>query len=196
MNNNLKYTIPAGVKGLIFDLDGTLLDSMPLHWIAWQISFRRYNVELDFNEFMNLAGKAKEKIAAYFIEKFHLEDKTNAEDIFKEKDRVVWNEIHKVEPITPVVDVAKTYFGKIPLAIGTGADRYRAEHMLRASGLLHLFPVIVAADDVSNHKPSPDTFLRCAELMGVEPEQCLVFEDAISGLKAAEAAHMKWIKVE
>lgn len=196
MNNTPKYSIPADVKGLIFDLDGTLLNSMPLHWLAWQISFRRYDVELDFDEFMTLAGKAKEKIAAYFIEKFHLENKTNAEDIFKEKDRIVWDEIDKVEPITPVVNVAKEYFGKIPMSIGTGADRYRAEHMLRASGLLHMFPVIVAADDVSNHKPAPDTFLRCAELMGVAPEQCLVFEDAISGLKAAEAAHMKWIKVE
>lgn len=196
MNKNLKYTIPADVKGLIFDLDGTLLNSMPLHWLAWQASFRRYGVELDHAEFMTLAGKPIEKIAACFIEKFHLENKTNVKDIIDEKDRVVWDEIDKVEPIIPVVNVAREHFGKIPMAVGTGADRRRAEHMLRASGLIEMFPVIVPAEDVENHKPAPDTFLRCAELMGVKPEHCLVFEDAISGIKAAEAGNMKWIKVE
>lgn len=196
MNNNQKYTIPADVRGLIFDLDGTLLNSMPLHWLAWQASFRRYNVELDHAEFMTLAGKPIEKIAAHFIEKFQLENITNVKDIIDEKDRVVWDEIDKVEPIIPVVNVAKEYFGKIPMAVGTGADRRRAEHMLEASGLIHMFPVIVPAEDVQNHKPAPDTFLRCAELMGVDPKFCLVFEDAISGIKAAEAGGMKWIKVE
>lgn len=196
MNNNLKYSIPADVKGLIFDLDGTLLNSMPLHWLAWQVSFRRYGVELDHAEFMTLAGKPIAKIAAYFIEKFHLENVTNVRDIIDEKDRVVWDEIDRVEPIAPVVNVAKEYFGKIPMAVGTGADRRRAEHMLEAAGLLYMFPVIVPAEDVQNHKPAPDTFLRCAELMGVSPEYCLVFEDAISGIKAAEAGNMKWIKVE
>ncbi|MDO4461219.1 MAG: HAD-IA family hydrolase [Bacteroidia bacterium] len=196
MNNSQKYTIPADVKGLIFDLDGTLLNSMPLHWFAWQASFRRYNVELDHAEFMTLAGKPIEKIAAHFIEKFHLENKTNVKDIIDEKDRVVWDEIDKIEPIASVVSVAKSYFGKLPMSVGTGADRRRAEHMLKAAGLIEMFPVIVPAEDVANHKPAPDTFLRCAELMGVAPEHCLVFEDAISGIKAAEAANMKWIRVE
>lgn len=76
------------------------------------------------------------------------------------------------------------------MSIGTGSDRHRAELMLTSTGLIGLFDHIVAADDVVKHKPEPDTFLRCAELMGVRPEECQVFEDGDTGIEAAKKAGM------
>ena len=98
--------------------------------------------------------------------------------------------LDSVKPIDAVVAVAKENYGKLPMAVGTGSDRRRAETMLRHANLLHLFVGLVCAEDVKRHKPYPDTFMKCADIMGIPYECCEVFEDGTPGLQAASSAVM------
>jgi len=95
----------------------------------------------------------------------------------------------------PLVEVVKAFYGRKPMAVGTGSEHAMAEALLTHLGLRHCFDAIVGADDVQNHKPAPDTFLRCAELIGVAPEKCVVFEDADFGITAALSANMAVVDV-
>jgi len=81
------------------------------------------------------------------------------------------------------------------MAVGTGSEHAMAERLLRHLGLFHYFDVIVGADDVTAHKPEPETFLRCAALIKVAPEHCVVFEDADYGVLAAQRANMAVVDV-
>jgi len=175
-------------KGLIFDLDGTLIDSMPMHWAGWQAAFRKYGSEIDHDFFFSHAGKAAHEIAQILIDKYSTP--TTAQNIVDEKQKYVYEHLDDVEIIAPVVKVVEDNFGKIPMAVGTGSDTNRAVRMLTNANLIDKFVCIVSADDVQNHKPAPDTFLRCAEIMGIRPEECEVFEDAEPGLMAARNGGM------
>jgi beta-phosphoglucomutase-like phosphatase (HAD superfamily) len=97
---------------------------------------------------------------------------------------------HNVTPIEPVIALVKKYHGRLPMSVGTGGHREAVERTLEIVGIRHYFDIIVTAHDVTRHKPHPDTFLRCAELMGVAPEECEVFEDGDLGLRAARNAGM------
>jgi len=97
---------------------------------------------------------------------------------------------HLVKPIEPVAEIARKYYGKLPMAVGTGGHREAVEQTLIITGLRKYFDIIITANDVDNFKPHPETFLKCAELMNVEPEFCEVFEDGDLGLEAAQMAGM------
>lgn len=102
--------------------------------------------------------------------------------------------LDNVKPL-PLIDVVKAYYGRKPMAVGTGSEHAMAEMLLQHLGLRDYFDVIVGADDVTKHKPEPETFLRCAELLGVRPDQCVVFEDADFGVEAAKRANMAIVDV-
>ncbi|MWL73548.1 HAD-IA family hydrolase, partial [Escherichia coli] len=95
----------------------------------------------------------------------------------------------------PLIDVVKEWHGRRPMSVGTGSESAMAEALLAHLDLRRYFTAVVAADHVQNHKPAPDTFLLCAERMGVSPEKCVVFEDADFGLQAAHAAGMAAVDV-
>ena len=97
---------------------------------------------------------------------------------------------HLAKPIEPVVSIVKKYYGKLPMAVGSGGHRDTVERTLILTDLLKYFEIIVTANDVDNFKPHPETFLRCAELMKVDPAHIEVFEDAELGLEAARMAGM------
>ncbi|MCQ2229227.1 MAG: beta-phosphoglucomutase family hydrolase [Bacteroidales bacterium] len=188
MTNNSILKAHPDAQGLIFDLDGTLIDSMPMHFAGWQTAFRMFDTEIEHDFFFSFAGKAAAEIATILIEHYH--SRATVEQIVTFKQAYVYEHLADVDVIEPVVNVVNECYGKIPMAIGTGSDRRRAEIMLQNAGLLDKFVCVVGADDVKNHKPAPDTFLRCAELMGVDPTKCQVFEDAEPGLTAARTAGM------
>lgn len=184
------YDIKSGVKGLIFDLDGTLADTMPYHYEGWKKACNKYGADID-PEFLRLhTGSPGWFIANEIIKKCGLEGKVTIDQIMEEKLDQFYSVQHNVKPIEPVTDIVKKYYGILPMSVGTGGHRAAVLRTLEITGLLQYFDIIVTANDVDNFKPHPETFLKCAELMNVEPKYVEVFEDGDLGIKAAEIAGM------
>lgn len=186
----MQYDIKPGVKGLIFDLDGTLADTMPYHFEGWRKACRKYGADMD-TDFLRLhCGSPGWIIASDIIEKCGLNGSVTIEQIMNEKLDQFYKIQHMVKPIKPVAALARKYYGKLPMSVGSGGHREAVERTLIITGLREYFDIVVTANDVDNYKPDPETFLKCAELMNVEPEFCEVFEDGDLGLEAARMAGM------
>ena len=186
----MKYNIKPGVKGLIFDLDGTLADTMPYHFRAWQKACIKYGAHIDNNFLRKHTGSPGWIIAEEIIENCGLNGSVTIDTIMNEKLVELFRIQHSIKPIEPVTDIVKKYFGILPMAVGTGGHREAVERTLEITDLMKYFDIIVTANDVNSFKPHPETFLRCAELMKVEPEFIEVFEDAELGIEAAQKAGM------
>jgi beta-phosphoglucomutase family hydrolase len=183
-----KLEIDSRAKGLIFDLDGTLADTMPVHFRAYKKVLSEYGIEFTPELFVTLAGIPAvgtiEKLNGIFGTNMH------AQEVGHYKEELYEDIMHEMKPINPVIDLVKKYHGKLPMAVGTGGYKRLAWKSLKILDLDQYFDILVAAEDVTNPKPYPDTFLRCAELMGVAPKDCQVFEDGQPGMEAAKAAGM------
>lgn len=175
-------------EALIFDLDGTLADTMPVHFWAYKNILREFGIEFTPEIFAKLAGIP----AVGTIEKLNemFGTQMNAEEVGHYKEREYEKIMHKMKPIDPVVELAKKYHGILPMAVGTGGYQRLAWKTMEILGLGKYFDILVATEDVQRPKPFPDTFLKCAERMGVDPTVCEVFEDAQLGIQAAKAAGM------
>ncbi|EFJ5512723.1 fructose-1-phosphate/6-phosphogluconate phosphatase [Escherichia coli] len=164
--------------GLIFDMDGTILDTEPTHRKAWREVLGHYGLQYDVQAMIALNQADLDPHA-----------------LAREKTEAVRSMLlDSVEPL-PLVEVVKSWHGRRPMAVGTGSESAIAEALLAHLGLRRYFDAVVAADHVKHHKPAPDTFLLCAQRMGVQPTQCVVFEDADFGIQAARAAGMDAVDV-
>ena len=193
----MKLDIPAGdFAGYIFDLDGTLVDTMPLHYRAWNRAMQRAGLKEELSEdlFYSLGGVPTRKVAQLLAEHYRL--LIDVEKVFHEKEAVFMELRAEMKLIEAVVAFARMAAGHTPLSVASGGPRDIVRHTLELMGLAALFPVVVTPEDVAQGKPAPDMFLLAAKKMGVAPEKCLVFEDAEPGIRAAEAAGMKWVHVE
>jgi beta-phosphoglucomutase family hydrolase len=188
-----QISVDSKYKGLIFDLDGTLANSMPIHLKAWQKAGAKYGFTYSENDLNNYAGKSGVEIVHLINEKQNLS--LDPEMIVSEKESNFLENLHLVKPIDTVLDVFLENYGKVPMAIGTGSFRRVAIQILENIGIKDNVQYLVSADDVEHHKPSPDTFLQCAELINIDPKDCLVFEDAELGFQAASNAGMDFIDV-
>jgi beta-phosphoglucomutase family hydrolase len=184
------YDIKPGIKGLIFDLDGTLADTMPYHFIGWKVACKKYGAEIDTTFLRKHTGSPGWIIADEIIKACKLNGSVTVEQIMNEKLAEFYRQQHQVKPIEPVVDIVRKYYGKIPMAIGTGGHREAVERTLKVTDLRRYFDIIITANDVDNFKPHPETFLKCAEMMKIEPQYIEVFEDAELGIEAAIEAGM------
>jgi len=184
---------PPFPQGLIFDCDGTLADTMPLHWRAWQAVAGRYNLALTEQRFYALGG-----VPARDIVKLLLAERGLALDhlaIAGEKEAAYLPLIAQVEPINAVVGVARENYGRIPLAVASGGTRKAIEQVLNRLGIRHLFQTVVTSEDVVRQKPAPDIFLEAARRIGVPPQFCRAYEDTDLGMKAIRAAGMEAVDV-
>jgi beta-phosphoglucomutase family hydrolase len=181
-------------KAIVFDMDGTLIDSMGAHVKAWLQTCEFFGYGADAEYMYGLGGVPTRQIAVLLNQKFKL---NHAPDEVMAKKREYWTAIADTpETIEQTCAVVDYYQGKLKMGIGTGSARYHALEVLAATGLDKKIPVLVTASDVTNGKPHPETFLRVAELLGVEPTDCVVFEDTEIGRQAAEAANMDCILVK
>jgi HAD superfamily hydrolase (TIGR01509 family) len=192
----LTLDIPPGdFAGYIFDCDGTLIDSMPVHYRAWDAAMRAYGLREPLSEdlFYSLGGVPTRRVVELFNEHYGLSaDPTAA---FHLKEEIFTRLLTTVPLIEPVVEFARRVAQSRPVAVASGGPRDVVRRSLEIAGLSSLFPVVVTADDVVHGKPSPDMFLLAAQRMGVAPTACLVFEDAEPGHRAAQAAGMKSVHV-
>lgn len=181
--------------GIIFDMDGTLVDSGQLHEVAWTETLNRFAIPIDRPLMRSLAGVPTKQTLAMLVERFDCKLDAPLAEMNQFKEKVVRENIHKYVKPTQLGELAKRYHGVLPMSVGTGAYTDEAEVILELCGLRKLLDHIVGADQVTNPKPAPDTFLRCAQLMGQPPKQCVVFEDAELGIQAAIAAGMDAVDV-
>ena len=188
--------IPSETEALIFDLDGTLADTMPFHLKAWMAACQHFDLICPENEMMQFAGLSTYKIAGEILKRYNTERKSPTPLELAKVKVQNFDQLQKhVRPIDPVVLIAKHYVNKLPMAVGTGGTRETALKTLHLLDLKKYFAVLIAAEDIENHKPEPDTFLKCAELLKVEPEKCVVFEDGDRGVEAGHRAGMNVIDV-
>jgi beta-phosphoglucomutase family hydrolase len=186
----MQYDIKPGIKGLIFDLDGTLADTMPYHFKSWKIACRRFGADIDTAFLRKHTGTPGWIIAHEIIKLCKLNGSVTVDQIMNEKLNEFYKDQHLVKPIMPVVEIAKKYHGRLPMAVGTGGHREAVERTLEITGLRKYFDIVVTANDVENYKPHPETFLKCSEEMNIEPEFIEVFEDGELGIEAALTAGM------
>ncbi|MCW0481242.1 HAD family hydrolase [Gaoshiqia sediminis] len=186
--------IDPKAKGLIFDLDGTISDTMPIHYIAWRNAAAKHGIDFTVELFGQLAGIPLYPTVEKLNELFGTS--IDPQQMGDEKEMEYENNMHQAVPIRPVVEIIKKYHGKIPMAVGTGGLKRLAKKSLELIGIDKYIDIIVAYEDVKNYKPHPETFLRCAELMGVEPQFCQVFEDGVLGIEAAKKAGMMVVDVK
>ena len=183
-----KLEINPKAKALIFDLDGTIADTMPVHFLAYKNILADYGIEFTPELFGTLAGVPAVGTIQKLNELFATQ--MDPEKIGHFKEAEYEKIMHKMKPVEPVIELVKKYHGKLPMAVGTGGYKRLAWKSLEILGLDHYFDILVSSEDVTHPKPHPETFLRCAELLGVEPGFCQVFEDGDLGIQAANAAGM------
>lgn len=178
---------------LIFDMDGTLVDSMPLHLDAWEATSAEFGLPFDRAQLNEYGGIPTRKIVAILAEQHGLT--IDVEAFTRRKVALYMEHIQQVSVFPAMWELVRRCHGKVPMGIGTGSPRNQAESILKSTGLDAYIQVVVSADDVVNHKPHPDTFLQVAEQLGVNPANCLVFEDTQIGLQAGRAAGMETVLV-
>lgn len=189
--------IPEGdFAGYIFDCDGTLVDTMPLHFRAWERALQRAGLRGDLSEdlFYSMGGMPTRRVARAFADHYGLS--IDVDQVFHEKEDLFLETLGEAKLIEPVVDFARRLHGRAPMSVASGGPRPVVKRTLELMGLDALFPVVVTPEDVTHGKPSPEMFLLAASRMGVPPGECLVFEDAKPGFEAAVAAGMKYVEVK
>ena len=185
--------LPPYIKGLIFDCDGTLADTMPLHWQAWQMITQRHNLHFPQDRFYAYGG-----VPSRDILKLLAEEQGRSLDhiaVAHEKEETYLQTLMQVEPIHAVVEIAKENFGKIPMAVASGGTEPIIVQVLEHLKIRRLFDAVVTSEMVKNQKPAPDIFLEAAQLIGVEPKFCRAYEDTELGLQAIRAAGMEAVDV-
>lgn len=198
MNSNKWLTdptapIPDDIQGLIFDCDGTLVDTMPIHYVAWCDMLKRHGMEMNEDRFYSYAGWPTVKIIEALAKEKGV--KCDPDAWAHEKEELYIEGMSKLQPIQSVIALAQREKGRRKLAVASGGWRRLVKQSLTIVGIEDLFDAIVGADDVVHGKPAPDVFLKAAQLIGVPPEKCVVYEDGEPGFLAAKAAGMHLVDV-
>ena len=190
----MKITVHPNAKALIFDLDGTLIASIGLHYQAYLKVLEPYGVTFDMDYMYSFTGKPTVACCAQIIRDFKLD--VSPEELMEKQEALFMKSIHQIELIEPVMKVVREFSGKIPMGIATGSDRVVVDKILENTGIGAYMNAVVTCDDVTNPKPHPETFERCAQLLGIHPTDCMAFEDGDHGMTAAREAGMHVVDVK
>src|SRR5690606_33377407 len=188
----MTLTLPTGeFDAFLFDCDGTLVDSMPLHHRAWSQSFQENGASFEFtwDLFMSRAGMGLHETVVALNEQFG--GSLDPVSVVTRQHALFRAGIPSVLPVVPVVEAARAAFGSKPMGVCSGGEGAIVRAELAAIGALEWFGAIICREDVARGKPAPDGFLECVRRVGVEPSRCLVVADGVLGVVAARAAGMQ-----
>jgi len=192
------FEFNENIRGLIFDFDGTLVDSMPANLLSWKEAFDAFGRTFDEDFFYTHAGVSLVGVVRLYNEK-HGTD-LNPEKVAALKTTLHQKHIPQTKLIDPVFDIVTRFHRRIPMAVASGNARSGIEAVMNALSIAHYFEAVICGEDVVSPKPAPDCFLAAAARLQVAPERCVVFEDAAPGLEGARRAGMQamdvrpWIK--
>ncbi len=190
----MPLTLPPGnFQAYLFDCDGTIADSMPLHYLAWRRALGEWKCDFDERLFYEWGGRPTTEIIATLNTMRGL--KMPVQEVADRKEALYYEFLPRLKAIPEVLEHIEAQHGRIPFAVVSGSTRESVEASLRSLNLLDRFDTLVCAGDYRNAKPAPDAFLVAAERLGVQPEACLVFEDTDMGIQAARAAGMASVKI-
>jgi HAD superfamily hydrolase (TIGR01509 family) len=190
----MKLKLPPGSFGAyLFDCDGTITDSMPLHYIAWQRALGEWNCDFDEELFYALGGMPTEQIVRLLNERQGL--RMPVETVTQQKEEIFFELLPQLKVVPEVLEHIEAQQGRIPFAVVSGGTREAVTASLVSLNLLDRFNTLVCAEDYSKAKPHPEAYLLAAARLGVAPASCLVFEDTDMGIQAATAAGMPSVKV-
>ncbi|AOW21195.1 HAD family hydrolase [Urechidicola croceus] len=185
--------IPQSTKGLIFDLDGTVANTMQNHFTSWRHAILPHGIDFNQELFLSLTGMPRHATIAKLNEMFGTS--MNLQEVGDAKATHYKSLAHTTQEIEVVTDVIKRYHTILPMSIGTGSTKAGAKYTLETIGYSQFFDIVITADDIEKPKPHPETFLKCADLMGIKPKDCIVFEDGELGMIAAREVGMAVIDV-
>lgn len=183
----------SAYKGIIFDMDGTLIDSMGGHNKAWKTTCEHFSYPFDSEYIYSLGGVPTIQTVVMLNQKYGLDHPPELVADFKIKVRKAMDFTPQI--IQDTMAVLEHYSSTMKIAVGTGADRAHAENLLALHGILPKLNALATSCDVKEGKPAPDTFLLAASLMGLKAHECIVFEDTPIGQQAAASANMDCILV-
>lgn len=190
--------LPSGdFEGYIFDCDGTLADSMPVHYHAWAEAFKAHGATFDFtwDLFYSMAGMGLADSVHALNDKFGTT--LDPHEVVKTQMDKLDEFHHEVTPIDDVVAVARQVIADgRHVSVSSGGVYRHVHETLHVIGAHEMFPVIITREDYRESKPAPDCFLLAAERMGVPYEQCIVFEDSLLGIEAAKRAGMASVFID
>jgi len=190
----MKLKLPEGsFRAYLFDCDGTIADSMPLHFIAWQKVLGKWNCKFDEERFYAWGGIPTAVIVGMLNEEQGL--RMPVEAVAREKEEVFFELLPQLKAIPEVLDHIEDQHGRIPFAVVSGSTRESVTASLTSLNLLDRFNTLVCSEDYAKAKPDPEAYLLAAARLKVPPASCLVFEDTNMGIQAATAAGMPSVKV-
>jgi HAD superfamily hydrolase (TIGR01509 family) len=193
-NVDLKLKLPDGpFKAYLFDCDGTIVDSMPLHYVAWKRVLGEWNCEFSEELFYAWGGMPVAEIVATLNERNGLT--MPVEEVQRRKEALYFDILPELRAVPEVMEHIEFSHGHIPFAVVSGSTRDSVTRSLTALGVLDKFETLVCAGDYTKSKPDPEPFLIAAKRLGVAPEDCLVFEDTEMGIQSATAAGMASVKI-
>jgi beta-phosphoglucomutase family hydrolase len=191
----MHLTLPPGPhQAYLFDMDGTIADSMPLHYIAWKQALAEYGCPL-FPEplFYSWGGMPVREIVATLNQRHGLN--MPIEEVAHRKEGLYYELLPKLTAVPEVLEQIEAAHKRIPFAVVSGSTRESVTKSLEILNLLDKFDVLVCAGEYTNAKPDPEPFLLAAEKLNVSPAACLVFEDTEMGIQAATAAGMDSVRI-
>jgi beta-phosphoglucomutase-like phosphatase (HAD superfamily) len=190
----MKLKLPDGrFEAYLFDCDGTIADSMPLHYLAWKAALGKWNCPFEEELFYAWGGKPTDEIISD-LNKIH-GLKMPVEDVAHQKEELYYELLPQLKVVPEVLEHIDARYGQIPYAVVSGGRLPAVTASLTALGLMDRFDTMVCAGDYEKSKPNPEPFLLAAKRLGVPPEACLVFEDTEMGIQAATAAGMASVRV-